>query len=87
MDSNSLLLLKTEVYPLYRKFITSEMSSTVNLNEVQVSILKQYINFLTSIYGGGKVNLKIREEIDLNNFISVFEHMERDVKYISGIVL
>ena len=78
MDHNSLLLLKNEVYTLYRKFITSEVSSTVALDEMQILTLNQYINFLISIYGGDVAKLKLCKEIDLNNFISVFELMERD---------
>ena len=85
MDSSSLLFLKTDVYPIYRKFITSEMSSIVTLNYIQVRVLQEYIHFLATIYGDNKIISKFNIEncyIDLNNFIPIFEIMEGQLERI-----
>lgn len=75
--SELLSFAREELYPVYRRFITSETTSNVVLSDLQTSILKHYVQFLSNIYGDRILNSKIMSAIDINNFIDVFEIMEK----------
>ena len=79
---NFMHMLKEEVYPIYRKFLTSESSPNVILSDLQIQLFKNYVSVLSQIYGKKAIPETVNRELDLNNFVSIFEIMEHDLEFV-----